>query len=70
MAAEFIQVDGLNWNDGIYVLIGELVFSAGMSNATQCQNLLNVMLVGESVGANRAVYQDIDRFSLPNSKNP
>ncbi|BBM00075.1 S41 family peptidase [Microbulbifer sp. GL-2] len=68
LANHLILVDGLNWNNGIYVLIGGHTYSAGMSNAAQYRSILNATLVGEPTGANPIGYQDADGFTLPNSK--
>lgn len=68
LANYLILIDSLNWNDGIYVLIGGHTFSAGMSNAAQYRSILNATLVGEPTGANPVGYQDADGFTLPNSK--
>ena len=67
LAWAFIMVDNLNWRDGIYVLTGRKTFSAAMSNAAQCRQLLNATLVGEPTGANPVGYQDADTFLLPHS---
>ncbi len=68
LANYLILVDGLNWNDGVYVLTGGGTYSAGMSNAAQYRSILNATLVGEPTGANPVGYQDADGFTLPNSK--
>ncbi|WP_444927266.1 S41 family peptidase [Microbulbifer sp. TRSA002] len=68
LANQLILIDDLNWNNGIYVLISERTYSAGMSNAAQYRSILNATLVGEPTGANPVGYQDADGFILPNSK--
>lgn len=67
-AHQMILVDELDWNGGIYALIGPTTFSAGMSNAAQFRQLFNATLVGEPTGANPVGYQDMDGFVLPHSK--
>ena len=60
-------IDSLDWENGIYALIGKETFSAGVSNAAQFKQILNAKLVGETTGGNPYGYQDADRFLLPNS---
>jgi len=68
LLAQYLNlIDSLNWDNGIYVLIGEHTYSAGMSNAAQYRSILNATLVGEPTGANPVGYQDADGFTLPNS---
>ncbi|MEW5249116.1 S41 family peptidase [Microbulbifer sp. 2201CG32-9] len=67
MARSLVLVDTIDWDHGVYTLIGNKTFSAGMSNAAQYRQLLNAKLVGEPTGANPVGYQDMDQFSLPNS---
>jgi len=68
LLAQYLNlIDSLNWDNGIYVLIGEHTYSAGMSNAAQYRSILNATLVGEPTGANPVGYQDADGFMLPNS---
>lgn len=67
LAWGLILCDRLDWQNGIYVLIGRKTFSAGMSNAVQFRQLLNAKLVGEPTGSNPVGYQDADTFVLPNS---
>jgi hypothetical protein len=63
-----LLVDSLDWENGIYVLIGNRTFSAGMSNATHFRQMLNATLVGEPTGANPNGYQEVGRATLPNSQ--
>lgn len=67
LAWGLIVVDSLDWQKGIYVLIGRQTFSAAMSNAAQYRQILNATLVGEPTGANPVGYQDADTFNLPHS---
>lgn len=67
LAWGLVLVDGLDWDNGIYVLIGNRTYSAGMSNAAQYRQVLNAKLVGEPTGGNPVGYQDMDSFTLPNS---
>lgn len=67
LAWGLIVVDSLDWQNGIYVLIGRQTFSAAMSNAAQYRQILNATLVGEPTGANPVGYQDADTFELTNS---
>lgn len=67
LAWGLILCDQLDWQQGIYTLIGRKTFSAGMSNAAQFRQLLNAKLVGEPTGSNPVGYQDADTFELPNS---
>lgn len=67
LAWGLIVVDSLDWQKGIYVLIGRQTFSASMSNAAQYRQILNATLVGEPTGSNPVGYQDADTFDLPNS---
>ncbi|SDK76515.1 S41 family peptidase [Microbulbifer yueqingensis] len=66
-AHQMILVDGLDWDGGIYTLIGNATFSAGMSNAAHFREMFNATLVGEPTGGNPVGYQDMDSFTLPNS---
>lgn len=70
LAQMLVVVDNLDWEDGIYVLIGKQTFSAGVSNAAQFKQILNAKLVGEPTGGNPYGYQDGDSFVLPNSNWP
>lgn len=67
LAWGLVLCDELDWNTGMYVLIGRATFSAAMSNAVQYRQILNATLVGEPTGANPAGYQDAGTFALPNS---
>lgn|GEM_PF-460781 len=68
LAQLLVTIDSLDWEQGIYALIGKRTFSAGVSNAAQFKQILNAKLVGETTGGNPYGYQDADRFLLPNSK--
>lgn len=68
LAHQLVLVDSLDWEGGIYTLIGPATFSAGMSNAAQFRQIFNARLVGEPTGANPVGYQDMDSFTLPNSQ--
>lgn len=68
LAQYLVLADSLHWQDGIYVLINNVTFSAAMSNAAQYKRLLNATLVGEPTGAKPRGYQDMGQFTLPNSK--
>jgi hypothetical protein len=67
LAQMLVTIDSLDWEHGIYALIGKGTFSAGVSNAVQFKQILNAQLVGETTGGNSYGYQDADRFYLPNS---
>lgn len=68
LISALLQVDSLDWENGIYVLIGNRTFSAGMSNATHFRQILNATLVGEPTGANPNGYQEVGYATLPNSE--
>ena len=68
LISALLRVDSLDWDDGVYVLIGNRTFSAGMSNATHFRQMLNATLVGEPTGANPNGYQEVGRARLPNSQ--
>lgn len=65
LAQFLVLADQLDWQQGIYTLIGHGTFSAGASNAVQFRQLLNATLVGLPTGGNPHGYQDGDRFQLP-----
>ncbi|WP_299587415.1 S41 family peptidase [uncultured Microbulbifer sp.] len=67
LAWKLVLVDSIDWDHGVYTLIGGRTFSASMSNAAQYRQILNAKLVGEPTGGNPVGYQDMDQFSLPNS---
>lgn len=67
LAQILVTIDNLDWEHGIYALIGKETFSAGVSNAAQFKQILNAKLVGETTGGNPYGYQDADSFVLPNS---
>ena len=60
--------DSIDWKNGVYVLTSNITFSAGTSNAALFKQLLNATIVGEPTGSNPSGYQDMDTFTLPNSK--
>lgn len=60
--------DSINWKNGVYVLTGNKTFSAASSNAALFRQLLNAKIIGEPTGSNPNGYQDMDSFTLPNSK--
>ncbi len=62
-----VDVDSINWKDGVYTLCNRATFSAAMSNTVQFRQMLNAKIVGEPTGANPYGYQDGDDFRLPNS---
>lgn len=68
LISDLLNVDSLDWNRGIYTLIGYQTFSAGMSNATHFRQIMNAKLVGEPTGANPNGPQEIEYTELPNSK--
>lgn len=68
LAQYLVLADSLHWQNGIYVLINNVTFSAAMSNASQYARLLNATLVGEPTGAKPKGYQDMGQFTLPHSK--
>ncbi len=68
LAQMLVTLDSLDWEHGIYALIGKETFSAGVSNAAQFKQILNAKIVGEATGGNPYGYQDADRFLLPNSQ--
>lgn len=68
LISALLQIDSLDWDNGIYVLIGNRTFSAGMSNATHFRQMLNATLVGEPTGANPNGYQEVGYATLPNSE--
>lgn len=60
--------DSIDWEKGVYVLTSNRTFSAGTSNAALFKQLLNAKVVGQPTGSNPSGYQDMDSFTLPNSK--
>jgi hypothetical protein len=62
-----LQTDSIYWDNGVYILIAEKTFSAGVVNAVQFQQLLNAKLIGVPTGGSPNGYQDADSFELPNS---
>ncbi len=64
MCDQFYNID---WQDGVYVLIGRKTFSAAMSNAVQYEQIFNAKLVGEPTGGNPVGFQELGTFHLPNA---
>ena len=62
-----LMTESIDWNHGVYVLIGRDTISAAMSNAVQFRQILNARLVGEPTGSNPVGYQELGRFHLPHS---
>ena len=60
--------DCINWKNGVFVLTSNKTFSAATSNAALFKQLLNAKIVGQPTGSNPNGYQDMDSFTLPNSK--
>ncbi|KAB8155162.1 hypothetical protein EZY14_004555 [Kordia sp. TARA_039_SRF] len=60
--------DSVDWENGVFVLTSNKTFSAGTSNTALFQQLLNAKVVGQPTGSNPTGYQDMDEFTLPNSK--
>lgn len=60
--------DTIDWKNGVFVLTSNNTFSAATSNAALFKQLLNAKIVGEPTGSNPTGYQDMDSFTLPNSK--
>lgn len=67
LAHELNLLDGVDWAHGVYVLTGQITFSAAMSNAAQFSDILNARRVGEPTGATPCGFQDMGSFNLPNS---
>lgn len=60
--------DPIDWKNGVFLLTSNKTFSAATSNAALYKQLLNAKIVGEPTGSNPTGYQDMDSFTLPNSK--
>ncbi|MBI9041824.1 S41 family peptidase [Lutibacter sp.] len=60
--------DSIDWKNGMFLLTSNKTFSAATSNAALFKQLLNAKIVGEPTGSNPNGYQDMDSFTLPNSK--
>jgi hypothetical protein len=60
--------DSIDWKNGVFVLTSNKTFSAATSNAALFKQLLNAKIVGQATGSNPTGYQDMDSFTLPNSK--
>lgn len=57
----------LNQPGVLYVLVGRATFSAAMTNAVDFKTTTNAVLVGEPAGAAPNNWQEVRRFTLPNS---
>ena len=68
LSSFILPVDTLDWNNGVYVLIGRNTYSAAMSNAAHFRSILNAKLVGEPTGGNPVGYSELGGFHLPKSK--
>jgi len=68
LASGLLGLDSIDWQNGVYTLIGSKVFSASMSNAAHYRQILNAKLVGSPTGANPIGYQETHGVQLPNSK--
>jgi hypothetical protein len=62
------MLTSIDWLNGVFVITGRQTFSAAMSNAAQYKQMLNARLVGEPTGADPVGFQELGRFTLPNSK--
>jgi len=60
--------DSIDWKNGVFVLTSNKTFSAATSNAALFKQLLNAKIIGQPTGSNPNGYQDMDSFTLPNSK--
>ncbi|MCB0465885.1 MAG: hypothetical protein KDC78_09490 [Aequorivita sp.] len=60
--------DCIDWKNGVFVLTSNKTFSAATSNAALFKQLLNAKIVGQPTGSNPNGYQDMDSFTLPDSK--
>ena len=60
--------DCIDWKSGVFVLTSNKTFSAATSNAALFKQLLNAKIVGQPTGSNPNGYQDMDSFTLPDSK--
>jgi hypothetical protein len=67
LSSPILMTDSIDWNEGVYVLIGRHTYSAAMSNAVQFRQILNARLVGEPTGGNPVSYSELGWFDLPNS---
>lgn len=68
LARPIVDLDSIDWLNGVFVLTGRKTFSAAMSNAAQYKQMLNAKLIGEPTGADPLGYQELGSFKLPNSK--
>lgn len=68
LAQFIIEIDSLDWQNGIYVLISNKTYSAAMSNSINFKQFLNARLVGQPTGAAPSGYQDAGSFKLPFSQ--
>ncbi|MEO1658003.1 MAG: peptidase S41 [Pseudomonadota bacterium] len=68
LASYLNLADSIEWEEGVYVLVGPKTFSAAMSNAVQFKQILGARWVGEAPGARPCGYQDMGQFTLPRSE--
>jgi hypothetical protein len=59
---------GLNNKGHLFVIAGRQTFSAAMTNITDFRRETDAIIVGEPIGARPNGYQELDRFTLPNSQ--
>lgn len=67
LSSAILNVDTLDWSNGIYLLAGRATYSAAMSNTAQFRQILNARIVGEPTGGNPVAYAENESFTLPNS---
>ncbi len=65
--SEIVKRPALMRPESLYVLIGRVTYSAGMTNATDFRKDARAVLVGEPTGARPNGYQENRYFKLPNS---
>ena len=58
----------VNRTGRLFIVTGRATFSAAMTNATDFRRETEALLVGEPPGARPNGYQELSRFTLPNSK--
>jgi Peptidase family S41 len=58
----------VNRTGRLFIITGQATFSAAMTNATDFRRETEALLVGEPPGARPNGYQELSRFTLPNSK--
>ena len=67
LISEIKKRPALSQRGKLFVVIGRVTFSAGMTNAADFRNETDAILVGEPTGARPNGYQENRGFSLPNS---